>query len=210
MTGAWPAWLRALFLAVALALPAAAAPAAAEWQTLSERDGVVVERRTQEGSRFQEVRATAYTPYVPSAIFETIWNQKEHPQFVPYLKRLDLISENDEERLVYEQVQVPLARDRDYTVRLRKHAQADGQRFEIAFTGANDAGPPPNSKHVRVLAIQGRWTIEPGREGRGSRVRYEILCEPGGAIPSWVANHFQGEAAANLVRAMLQRTRDRK
>jgi hypothetical protein len=51
--------------------------------------------------------------------------------------------------------------------------------------------------------------VEPGRDGKGSRVRYEVLSEPGGAIPSWIANRIQGEAAAKLVRAMLQRALDR-
>ena len=110
---------------------------------MSDRDGIVVERRVHEGSRVHEVRATAFSPQSPAAVFETIWSQREHPQFVPYLKRLDLLSDTGDERLVYEQVEVPLARDRDYTVRLRKRADPEAQRYEVAFAIANDAGPPP-------------------------------------------------------------------
>jgi ribosome-associated toxin RatA of RatAB toxin-antitoxin module len=181
---------------------------ASEWQTLSDRDGVLVERRSHTGSEFYEVRATTESPLSPAAIFETIWRQREHPQFVPYLKRLELLSDSGDERLTYEQVAVPLARDRDYTIRLRKRVDQEAQRYEIVFAIANEAGPPPDGSHVRVAQIRGRWLIEPGRDGRGARVRYEVLSDPGGIIPSWVVNRVQGEAAASLVRAMLQRTQD--
>jgi ribosome-associated toxin RatA of RatAB toxin-antitoxin module len=180
--------------------------AAAEWHLLSDRDGMVVERRVHDGSALYEVRATAHSPLAPAAIFETIWKQRDHPQFVPYLKRLDLLSESGDERVAYEQVAVPLARDRDYTIRLLKRVDPEAHRYEIVFVTANEAGPPPDKGHVRVAEIRGRWLIEPGRDGKGSLVRYEVISQPGGAIPTWVVNRVQGEAAAKLVRAMLQRT----
>lgn len=196
-------------LAAAAALWPPRIDADALWHVLSDRDGMVVERRLHDGSAFYEVRATAHSPLPPAAIFETIWKQREHPQFVPYLKRLDLLAESADERLAYEQVAVPLARDRDYTIRLLRRVDPETQRYEITFVTANEAGPPPDKGHVRVTEIRGRWLIEPGRDGKGSRVRYEVLSQPGGAIPTWVVNRVQGEAAAKLVRAMLQRTADK-
>jgi ribosome-associated toxin RatA of RatAB toxin-antitoxin module len=202
------AWLIAALLVLVAHPPAAASPAG-EWQVLSNKDGLLIERRAKEGSLFYEVRATTLSSLAPAAIFETIWKQQEHPQFVPHLKRLDLLSEAGDERLSYEQVEVPLARDRDYTVRLQKRVDADVQRYEIAFATANEAGPPPDKHHIRVPSIRGRWMIEPGPDGKGSTVRYEVLSEPGGALPAWLVNKIQGEAVAKLVRAMLQRTRER-
>ena len=128
---------------------------------------------------------------------------------MPHLKRLDLLSEAGDERLAYEQVAIPLARDRDYTVRLQKRVDADAQRYEIAFATANDAGPPPDKHHIRVPSIRGRWLIEPGPDGKGSTVRYEVFSDPGGALPAWLLNRVQGDAVAKLVRAMLQRTREK-
>ncbi|MGH7335867.1 MAG: START domain-containing protein [Candidatus Rokuibacteriota bacterium] len=195
-------------LVVGVVLPVGSAYAT-EWQMLSEKNGMLVERRAHPGSGFYEVRATTNSALPPAAIFETIWRQREHPQFVPYLKQLDLLADTGDEHLSYEQVAVPLARDRDYTVRLRKRVDQEAQRYEVVFAIANEAGPPPDGSHVRVAHIRGRWLIEPGRDGTGARVIYEVLSEPGGAIPSWVANRVQGEAAASLVRAILQRTHDR-
>jgi START domain len=201
----WALWLLAASVAVTAYQPAAQA---GEWTVLSHRDGLLIERRLRDGSPFFEIRATTESSLAPAAIFETLWKHQEHPEFVPYLKRLDLISEVGDERLTYEQVEVPLARDRDYTVRLQKRVDPEDKRYEILFATANDSGPPPTKDHIRVPSIRGRWLIEPGTDSRGSRVLYEVLNEPGGSLPAWVVNHVQGDAVAKLVRAMLQRTRE--
>jgi hypothetical protein len=195
-------------LLIGLARLAASAVAETPWQLVSKRDGLVVERRPAGGAVY-EIRVTAESSLSPAAIFETLWRQQEHPQFVPHLKRLDLLSDRDDERVTYEQVEVPLARDRDYTVRLHRRVDAETQRYEIVFATANEAGPPPDRYHVRVRTIRGHWLVEPGPDGRGSTLRYEVLTDPGGQLPTWVVNRVQGSAVADLVRAMLQRTRER-
>ena len=84
--GPWRCLL-ATGLAVVAALCPPQADADAHWYVLSDRDGMVVERRLHDGSPFYEVRATAHSQLPPAAIFETIWRQREHPQFryVPVL-----------------------------------------------------------------------------------------------------------------------------
>ena len=179
---------------------------AAEWEKVSDKAGVLIERRAVPGTHFFEVRATVHSSLPPGAIFDTLWNHREYPLFVPHLKRLDLLSDTDDEHLVYEQVAVPLARDRDYTVRLRKQVDAAAQRYAIQFATANDAGPPPDGGHVRVRKIEGSWSIELGADGKGSVLRYDVQTEPGGAIPAFVTNLAQREAVAALVHAVLNRT----
>jgi ribosome-associated toxin RatA of RatAB toxin-antitoxin module len=206
--GAW--WAAAgLGLGLLVALVLRPGVASAEWETLTHKDGLLIERRAKEGSAFYEIRATTRSPLSPNAIFETLWKQREHQEFVPHLKRLELLSETSDERLVYEQLAVPLARDRDYTVHLQKRVDLEAGSYAILFATANEAGPPPDASHVRVKYIRGRWLIEPGREGQDARVTYEVLSDPGGALPAWLVNRTQGEAVAKLVRAMLQRAQEK-
>jgi ribosome-associated toxin RatA of RatAB toxin-antitoxin module len=183
----------------------AAAASAGEWEKLSDKGGLLVERRAVAGSSFPEFRATARSPLPPSAIFETLWRHREYPAFIPHLKRIELLSDTGDERVTYEQVAVPLLSDRDYTVRLRKRVDAAAQRYEIVFTSANDAGPPPDGRHVRVASIHGSWTVEPGGDGKGSVVRYDVQTEPGGTIPAWVVKRAQRDVVADLLRAVLAR-----
>jgi ribosome-associated toxin RatA of RatAB toxin-antitoxin module len=183
-----------------------ASPAAAEWEQLFQKLDVLVERRIASGSSIPEFRATTTSPLEPSAIFRTLWGHREYPAFIPHLKRLDLLSDTGDERIAYEQIAMPLARDRDYTVRIRRRVDRKAQRYEMTFTSANEAGPPTDSRHVRVTSIKGSWTVEPGTEGKGSVVRYDVRGEPGGAIPAWVARLAQREAIVDLIRAVLERT----
>ena len=88
---------------------------------------------------------------------------------------------------------MPIVRDRDYTVRLQRRMEPTSQRYEVAFATANEAGPPPDKHHIRVPTIRGRWLIEPGPDGKGSRVRYEVFSDPGGVLPSWLLNRVQSE-----------------
>jgi ribosome-associated toxin RatA of RatAB toxin-antitoxin module len=185
-------------------LGCAVAPAAA-WEKISDKDGVLVERRPVVGSAFAEVRATARSPLSPAAIFETVWSHSEYTQFVPHLTRLDILSDTGDERVIYEQVAVPLARDRDYTVRLRKRVDAAARRYEIAFASVDDLGPPPDGRHQRVRSIRGSWTIDPAPDGAGAVVRYEVVTDPGGSLYAWIANLAQRKAVPDLVRAVLKR-----
>jgi hypothetical protein len=82
-------------------------------------------------------------------------------------------------------------------------------RYEILIESANDAGPPPDGSHVRVTKIRGSWITEPGPDGKGSLVRYEMKSDPGGMIPAWVADRTMRRAAADLVRAMLKRASEK-
>ena len=195
-----------LLVAGGLVAPAAFA---LDWEKVSDKDGVLVERRAVPGLRVSAIRVTARSPLAPGAVFETIWKQQEHLEFVPFLKRLDLLSDTGDERVVYEQLALPFVRDRDYTVRLRKRVDPAVDRYEILIESANDAGPPPDRGYVRVTNIRGSWTVEAGPGGKGSIVRYELQSDPGGIIPAWLVDRTQRHAAADLVRAMLKRTQER-
>jgi len=193
----------AVLLAAAGLLTATAV--SAEWDRLSDKDGVLVERRVLPGSHIGEIRVTAHSPLAPASVFETIWRHQEYLEFVPFLKRLTLLSDTGDERVAYEQLALPFVRDRDYTVRFRRRVDPAAHRYEIFIETANEAGPPPDGSHVRVTTIQGGWRTEPALDGKGSIVRYEMRTDPGGMIPAWLADRTMRHAAADLVRAMLKR-----
>jgi ribosome-associated toxin RatA of RatAB toxin-antitoxin module len=199
-----PRGVAILFLSAG-GLLAATTACALDWEKVSEKDGTLVERRAVPGSRIHAIRVTAHSPLAPPAVFETIWKQEEHPEFVPFLKRIKILSDTGDEHIAYEQLELPFVRDRDYTVRLRKLVDPAANRYVILIESANDAGPLPDGSHVRVTNIRGSWTVEPGSDGKGSMVRYELHSDPGGRIPAWLVDRTQGHAASDVVHAMLKR-----
>jgi ribosome-associated toxin RatA of RatAB toxin-antitoxin module len=186
-----------------------AGPAAAEdgaWHRVLERDGVVVERRNDPGPRFHEVRATAHSPLSPATIMATLWKHEDWVEFVPYLKRLDVLRDDGDTKLLYEQFRVPFATDRDATMRVARAVSPARGLYEVTSTAVPDEGPPASSEYVRVRESTSRWRLAPAEDG-GTVVTYTIRANPGGLVPAWVVNQAQKEATAKFVHAMLERAR---
>jgi hypothetical protein len=180
-----------------------------DWERVTERDGIVVERRAGEGSAVHEVRATAHSALPPAMIAATLWKHDEYPQFLPHLKRLDVLRDEGDAKLVYEQIRVPFAKDRDVTLRITRTFAQDTGVYEFAGHAVPDEGPPPSGEYVRVRDSGGRWRLVPAADG-GTDVTYTNRTDAGGYVPAWIVNAAQRETVANLVRAMLDRARPKE
>jgi ribosome-associated toxin RatA of RatAB toxin-antitoxin module len=174
------------------------------WETVSDAEGILVERRREPGTTFYEVRASTHSPFPPSVIFATLWKHQEYVEFVPYLKKLEILTQSAQEKVIYEQISMPLVSDRDYTVKITAEHSATNGVIQLHFVAVPDEGPPEHPNYVRVKHIQGGWTLEPTSDG-GSDVTYVVASQPGGTIPAWIINAVQKEATPNLLKAMLQR-----
>jgi len=187
---------------VLLSFGALAAAADGKWERVSDRDGMMVERRTVEGSAMREVRVTTHSPLAPAAIAATLWKHEDYIQFVPYLKRLDVLRDDGDVKLIYQQARIPVAKDRDSVVRVRRTVE-DGA-YEIVSTAVSDEGPAPTDEYVRVRNSEGRWRLAPAADG-GTDLTYTLKTDAGGLLPAWVVSVAQKDITAKLVRAMLDR-----
>ncbi|TMA70511.1 MAG: hypothetical protein E6J69_02370 [Deltaproteobacteria bacterium] len=125
-------------LLAVLALAGVAHADGGDWERIADRDGVVIERRGVEGSSVREVRVTTRASLPPAAIMATLWKHEEYVEFVPYLKRLDVLRDDGDVRLIYEQIHVPLVKDRDVTLRIRRTFSPEGTA--VVYTVRTDAG----------------------------------------------------------------------
>ena len=175
------------------------------WESVSHDEGVLVERRREPGSPFYEVRASTHSPFLPAVIFATLWKHEEYVEFVPYLKKLEILEQSAHAKVIYEQIKMPfLVSDRDYTVKITEEHDTTNGVIQIRVEAVPDEGPPEQPNYVRVKHIRGGWTLAPTPDG-GSDVTYVIATNPGGTIPVWIINAAQKEATPNLLKAMLQR-----
>jgi hypothetical protein len=188
--------------AIFFALPLAGGPA---WEKISEKEGIVVERRPHAGSVFYELRATARLNDPPATVFATVSNYRAFAEFIPYMKSLSVLREEGDTAYVYERIGMPLVADRDYTLKLNKRVDAAGQVYSLDFESADDAGPPPQKSLVRAQHIRGSWTLQPGAGGKGTLLIYEFYSEPGGSLPSFIVNAAQRSAPREVVLAMIRR-----
>jgi ribosome-associated toxin RatA of RatAB toxin-antitoxin module len=188
----------------ALLLLATAALAGDEWERLDVEDGITLETRDVEGS-LHEVRATAHVDVPPAALAAVLWNYHDHASFVPHLKHAEVVRDAGDERVVYEQIEIPLIKDRDVVLRIRREVDATTGAIEFRSTAISDEGPPQSSRFVRVRTSTGHWRFVPA--GGGTDVTYVIRSDVGGAVPAWIVNRGQREAVPDLVRAIMARAR---
>ena len=124
------------------------------WEKVTEKDGVTVERRAVEGFDVYEVRATTHSQYSPKQVFDVIWNHKEYPQFVPYLKKANIMADDGTRKLIYEVLAMPVVSDRDYTVAINKVVDEASQLYQVNFV-SSDKGPSPQGGLVGGTTLSG-------------------------------------------------------
>jgi hypothetical protein len=175
------------------------------WRRVDEEHGIVVDARDVPGSSLHEVRASIHSELSPATIAAVVWRYEEHDRFVPRLEHAEVVRDvGPDERIVYEQLALPLLKDRDVVLRARRETAADGT-IDIRTTAIDGEGPPPTSRFVRVQTSAGHWHLAPS--AGGTDVVYEIRTDVAGSVPAWIVNRAQREAVPDLVEAMLDRAR---
>ena len=174
------------------------------WQQHKVKRGISVERRPVKGSSFFEYRASIGIPMAPALLIEDMWRTVTLKPG-PLVKKRQILKQNDTEIVFYDQIQTPVVSDRDYTMRLRKVALGN-DRFQMVFETANELGPGPDPKHVRILAIHGAWSLEPDPSvAGGSLVTYQSYSEPGGSVPAFMIHGAQVDQTIKSVETLKAR-----
>jgi hypothetical protein len=68
------------------------------------------------------------------------------------------------------------------------------------LAGAADYAPQEKG-FVRVAQVQGFWKMVP-QGANQTQVIYQVHTEPGGSVPSWLANKFVVDAPFNTLKAL--------
>lgn len=113
------------------------------------------------------------------AATEWVWKTRE----MRILKELS----GDEGRIVYQLVSAPWPlSDREIITQSQGYKDPKTEEIFIKMTAKPDF-LPENDNYVRVKQLEGAWNIMPLSEDQ-CRVVFRLHLEPGGEIPSWLAN----------------------
>jgi len=177
---------------VALALCGAAA--ASEWTTYEQKKGATFEQRDVAGSSYHEFRASIELAVDADAAAAFIWTVATDPASTKTVHKKVVRSAADEV-VIYQQMFLPAVSDRDVTLRLWKlPTSADGTR-EVRWESANDQGPGPEKRFVRMTAVRGTWTVKPTVGGK-VQIVFVTFSEPGGSVPAVFVRGPQKDRAA--------------
>lgn len=202
------AGLTALVLVVLAARPSAVNAVNAVddgdgWTQEFDEDGMSVSSRRTPGAAVHEVRIVADVDAPPRAVCSVVADHERTPETIPRVAEARVVAREGNVTWVYERIDVPVLSDRDYTTRVvEEPMEAPPGGYRIRFEGSADHGPPPRPGVVRVEVIRGAWEFLPVGDGRRTRVTYTILVDPGGMIPSFIANIAARRAIPDVIRAL--------
>ncbi|MBI5545172.1 MAG: hypothetical protein HY901_14880 [Deltaproteobacteria bacterium] len=65
-----------------------------------------------------------------------------------------------------------------------------------------DKGPEPKDGVIRVKVNDGTWLLEPIGDGTKTRATYYLFTDPGGSLPTWIANKANSSAIPDIFVAL--------
>lgn len=173
------------------------------WELARDDGRNVIERRRQSDG-LMELRASTTTDLAPATVATAFWNRRVAS--VKAIKKYEIISQTDVEKVLYQQVKMPIVKDRDWTVRITRYADPANELYQFFSRCDSSAGPAENDDHVRVMRCHSEVTIE-GIEGGRTRVSYITFADPAGKIPHWIVNMLAPKAAAAFLDKLLEESR---
>ncbi|MCK5688912.1 cyclase [Myxococcota bacterium] len=192
--------LAAAFL---LGTTASAAKNPNPWEEVQNDEGITVWTRDVPKSNIREVKATAIVNLPLKKIAGVILDVPHYTEFMPYVEKAKIMSKGSGTvEYQYQLIDPPFVDERDYT--LKTQTEDKGKSWRHYWTQANSKGPAKNEDVVRVEICDGEWTlIEEGPSK--TKLTYWLYTDPGGSIPSWIAN----KANKTSVPALLDAVRNR-
>jgi len=177
--------------AVMVALALAAEPA---WEPGGETaSGVRWYTRAREGSALRELLATGVIDAPPADVWAVLLDFDGYTRTMPSTVKVKVLAAEGAVHWVYTRYALPLVAPRDTIARMVSRAgEADGV-WLLTWTAVSDldALMPVEAGVVRLRTNEGRWRLE-SHDGRTTRVTYQLFTDPGGDMPPFILNQFNG------------------
>jgi hypothetical protein len=177
---------------------------ASDWVIVLDDGNSRVERRLRQDG-LMEIRGTTTTDVPAEALAEAFWSPKRKP--AEQVKLRVELRKDDKEKVVYQQLRLPIVKDRDYVLRIERHADPENHLFQFKTRCESSLGPPPNDEHVRVTDCFSVTTME-GQPSGTTLLSYEGHADPAGSLPKWIVNMLAPRTAADVLKRLITEARD--
>jgi hypothetical protein len=168
------------------------------FQRVAQDHGVTVYRR--EHVREIDLAAEGDIMAPPERVRQVLLDYSRHPAWVKHLAESRVLEQDAEHALVYQRLDLPILEDRDYTLRVTWGNEGDV--LWTRFTTADEKGPPPRHRVVRVQVHEGGWELQPIDGGRGTHARYHFRLDLAGSLPGWMSRSRAGKDVPQLFEAL--------
>lgn len=176
---------------------------AEDWQLKKEAEGIKVSLKEYPGS--------AYKAYQGVTVMKTSIAKLRSLQediagscaWIYSCKSQKVLKSGASEVWVYSTFDTPaMVSSRDAIIHATSSEGADGS---VTRKLVGESSYLPEQKgFVRVTQLEGSWRFVPKGEGL-VEVTYQMHSEPGGSVPSWLANSFVVDAPFNTLKSLRER-----
>ncbi|AOE84719.1 START domain-containing protein [Pseudomonas sp. TCU-HL1] len=187
----------------ALGLFATSVVQAEEWKLARDEDGIRVFLSEVPGSRYKAYRGVAVMKTDIATLRALQEDVSGSCAWIHECKDQKLLKNEGQQSWTYTRFNTPWpVTPRDSVIHVTSQLGADGSVTRI-LEGVPKYLPESNG-YVRVTQVDGFWKLVPKSAGE-VEVTYQVHTEPGGSVPSWLANSFVVDAPFNTLKAMRQR-----
>ncbi|MCU1280684.1 MAG: Collagenase [bacterium] len=161
------------------------------WEQVSNKDGIVVQRRSVTGSKLKEFRGRGMIQAPIGRVLAVIRDADRRGEWMPSCSDSHLVEENVAARtqIAYHRTKAPWpVSDRDSVNRAEMFVEPGKQRVYLPFEAITMPKIPPVKGVVRMPSMRGHWILIPVDGGRATDAEYQVFANPGGILPDWLAN----------------------
>jgi hypothetical protein len=161
------------------------------WDLKKEKSGIEIYTRSVEGSSFKEFKGiTVIQDVTLIEVLEVIMDVKNYESLFPDCMNARVLEQLGKWHVIeYMQTDGPFpVKDRDSVFDQVAEIDSNGKHAHVSLTPLPDY-IAENKDMVRIHKGTGFWDLMVDNDGN-VKVTYQFLSDPGGEIPSWLANNF--------------------
>ena len=176
---------------------------AEDWQTAKDEDGIKVSLSEVAGSKYKAYRGVTTMKTSIAKLRALQEDVVGACAWIHECKTQKLLKHEGDQTWTYTQFNTPWpVTARDSVLHITTSEAADG-----SLTRKLEGVPtyiPEEKGFVRVSQVEGYWKFVP-KGADQVEVTYQVHTEPGGSVPSWLANKFVVDAPFNTLKALKAR-----
>ncbi len=187
-------------LACSLSILMTATVQAEDWKLAKDEDGIKVYLSEVPGSKYKAYRGVTTIKADMATLRALQEDVRGSCAWIHECREQKLLKYEGAESWTYTRFNTPWpVTPRDSVLHVTTSVDADGS-VTRTLEGVADYVPPEKG-YVRVTRVEGLWKLTPNGAGQ-VEVVYQVQTEPGGSVPSWLANSFVVDAPYNTLHAL--------
>ena len=161
--------------------------------------GFAVYTREKEGVDVKEVKAVGQIDASPEKVFSIVSDYEHQVGNMPYIEKVQVFKRTDADVTFWAQADFPMVSKRDWVIKSKLDKNLPGGIWRTSWSPAEvPEAPKPEDGVVRLKVNTGSWTLEPLDGGKRTLATYQLLTDPGGSIPTFIANKANTTALPKL------------